>query len=217
MRRATLILLLFAVLPVFAQQDFSKVQIKVQKVSGTVYMLEGAGGNIGASVGDDGIVIVDDQYLPLADKIEAALQGISNKPIKFVLNTHWHGDHTGGNPHFGEKAPIIAQENVRKRLSSGGKTMFGETPPAPKVALPIITFENSVSVHLNGEDIRAIHVPHGHTDGDSVIFFPQSNVVHMGDDFFNGGMFPFIDIASGGSVLGMIAGGEKCWPRRPTT
>lgn len=213
MRRAflaTLPLLFVAFVSLGSQEpDYSKVQIKVQKVSGSVYMLEGLGGNIGASVGDDGIVIVDDEFLPLADKIEAALKGISDKPVKFVLNTHWHGDHTGGNPHFGEKAPIIAQENVRKRLASGGKTMFGEVQPAPKAALPVITFEDNVTVHLNGEDIRAIHIPHGHTDGDSVIFFPQANVVHMGDDFFNGGMFPFIDIASGGSVQGMIAGGEK--------
>ena len=190
-------------------QDFSKVEMKVQKVAGTVYMLQGQGGNIGASVGDDGIVVVDDEYLPLAEKIEAALKGIADKPVKVVLNTHWHGDHTGGNPHFGQKAPIVAQENVRKRLASGGKTRFGETKPADKVALPIITFEDKVSVHLNGEDIRAIHFPNGHTDGDSVIFFTQSNVVHMGDDFFNGGMFPFIDIESGGSVQGMIAGDEK--------
>lgn len=189
--------------------DFSKVEIKVQKVSGTVYMLEGLGGNIGASVGEDGIVVIDDEFLPLADKIEAALKGITDKPVKFVINTHYHGDHTGGNPHFGEMAPIIAQENVRKRLITGGKTRFGETKPAPKVALPVITFEDKVSVHLNGEDIRAIHFPNGHTDGDSVIFFPQSKVVHMGDDFFNGGIFPFIDIDSGGSVQGMIAGDEK--------
>ncbi|HEY6968065.1 MAG TPA: MBL fold metallo-hydrolase [Candidatus Angelobacter sp.] len=208
--------LLLFVLQLQAQQpDYSKVQIKVQKVSGTVYMLEGLGGNIGASVGDDGIVIVDDEFLPLADKIEAALKGISDKPVKFVLNTHWHGDHTGGNPHFGEKAPIIAQENVRKRLASGGTTKFGVTPPAPKAALPVITFEDKVSVHLNGEDIRAIHIPQGHTDGDSVIFFTQSNVVHMGDDFFNGGIFPFIDIASGGSVQGMIAGDEKVLAETP--
>src|SRR6516225_9796223 len=189
------------------QPDMSKVEIKVQKVSGTVYMLEGLGGNIGASIGEDGIVIVDDEFLPLADKIEAALKGITDKPVKFVLNTHWHGDHTGGNQHFGEKAPIIAQDNVRKRLAEGGKTRFGEVKPAPKVALPVITFEDKVSVHLNGEDIRAIHIPGGHTDGDAVIFFPQSKVVHMGDDFFNGGMFPFIDLESGGSVQGMITGG----------
>ncbi|MBZ5505626.1 MAG: MBL fold metallo-hydrolase [Acidobacteriia bacterium] len=190
-------------------QDFSKVEMKVEKVAGTVYMLQGAGGNIGASVGDDGIVIVDDEFLPLAEKIEAALKGITDKPVKVVLNTHWHGDHTGSNQHFGEKAPIVAQENVRKRLASGGKGRFGETKPAEKAALPIITFENDVSVHLNGEDIHAIHFPHGHTDGDSVIFFKQSNVVHMGDDFFNGGMFPYIDLDSGGSVQGMIAGDEK--------
>lgn len=202
-------LFFFGAMQLMAQQDFSKVEIKVQKVSGSVYMLVGAGGNIGASVGEDGIVVVDDEYLPLADKIEAALKGITDKPVKIVLNTHWHGDHTGGNPHFGEKAPIIAQENVRKRLATGGKTRFGETKPAPKGALPVITFEENVSVHLNGEDIRAIHFPHGHTDGDSVIFFTQSNVVHMGDDFFNGGMFPFIDLDSGGSVQGMIAGDEK--------
>ncbi|HLJ89204.1 MAG TPA: MBL fold metallo-hydrolase [Candidatus Angelobacter sp.] len=218
MRRSALIfvsLLLLAGVSAFAQQSFDSVQIKVQKVSGTVYMLEGAGGNIGASVGEDGIVIVDDEFLPLADKIEAALKGITDKPIKFVLNTHWHGDHTGGNEHFGAEAPIIAQENVRKRLSTGGTSRFGNTPPAKKVALPIITFENNVSVHLNGEDIRAIHFPNGHTDGDAVIFFPQANVVHMGDDFFNGGMFPFIDIDSGGSVQGMIAGGEKVLAETP--
>src|SRR5258707_3056604 len=196
-------------LPALSQNDFSKVEIKVQKVSGTVYMLAGAGGNIGASIGEDGIVIVDDQYLPLADKIEAALKGITDKPIKFILNTHWHGDHTGGNPHFGEKAPIIAQENVRKRLVSGGKTRFGETKPAPKGALPIITFEENVSVHLNGEDIRAIHFPNGHTDGDAVIFFPQANVVHMGDDFFNAVLFPLIDIDRGVTVKGMNARKEK--------
>src|SRR5437660_5807207 len=218
MRKAFSVLLslfLFSVLQLFGQQDFSKIEIKVQKVSGTVYMLEGAGGNIGASVGDDGIVIVDDEFLPLADKIEAALKGITDKPVKVVLNTHWHGDHTGGNPHFGEKAPIVAQENVRKRLASGGKTRFGETKPAPKVALPVITFDEDVSVHLNGEDIRAIHIANGHTDGDSVIFFPQSKVIHMGDDFFNGGMFPFIDLDSGGSVQGMIAGGEKILAEAP--
>ena len=213
MRQAVVFGVLFlfmAALQLTAQQpDYSKVQIKVQKVSGTVYMLEGMGGNIGASVGEDGIVVIDDEFLPLADKIEAALKGITDKPVKFVINTHWHGDHTGGNPHFGEKAPIIAQENVRKRLSTGGHGRFGTTPPAPKTALPVITFEDKVSVHLNGEDIRAIHFPNGHTDGDSVIFFPQSHVVHMGDDFFNGGMFPFIDLDSGGSVQGMIAGDEK--------
>jgi glyoxylase-like metal-dependent hydrolase (beta-lactamase superfamily II) len=215
---AVLALLLAAGVSLAGQQqapDYSKVVMKVEKVSGTVYMLQGMGGNIGASVGEDGIVVVDDEFLPLAEKIEAALKGISDKPVRFVLNTHWHGDHTGSNEHFGEKAPIIAQENVRKRLANGGKTRFSESKPAPKGALPVITFTEDVTVHLNAEDIRALHVPHGHTDGDSMIFFPQSNVVHMGDDFFNTGGFPFIDLDSGGSVLGMIAGAEKVLAETP--
>jgi glyoxylase-like metal-dependent hydrolase (beta-lactamase superfamily II) len=194
-------------------EDFSKVQIKVTKVAGNVYMLEGSGGNIGASVGDDGIVIVDDQYAPLADKIQAALKGITDKPVRFIINTHYHGDHTGGNAYFQKQAPIIAHDNVRKRLESGGAAGNGasihmETKPQPKEALPIITFDHDVTVHLNGEDIRALYFPAGHTDGDSVIFFPKSNVVHMGDDFVTYG-FPFIDVDSGGSIDGMIDGVEK--------
>lgn len=191
-----------------AQQDFSKVQIKATKVAGTVYMLEGSGGNIGVSVGEDGIVLVDDQFAPLAPKIKAALKEITDKPIKFVLNTHFHGDHTGGNAQFGAEAPIIAHDNVRKRLEDGGKVGGNNVAPAPKDALPVITFNDRASVHLNGEDIRAIHFPNGHTDGDSVIFFPKSNVVHMGDDFVTYG-FPFVDVQNGGSVSGLIAGVEK--------
>lgn len=200
-------------------QDFSKVQMKVTKVSGNVYMLEGAGGNIGASIGDDGIVIVDDQYAPLADKIKAALKGITDKPVRFVINTHYHGDHTGGNAIFQQTAPVIAQDNVRKRLEEGGTagnlaTIKMEVTPAPKEALPIVTFDHDVTVHLNGEDIQALHFPHGHTDGDSVIFFPKSNVVHMGDDFVTYG-FPFVDLAGGGSVSGMIAAIDQIIPKLP--
>src|SRR5271167_4277709 len=194
-------------------QDFSKVQIKVTKVAGNVYMLEGAGGNIGASVGDDGIVIVDDQYAPLADKIQAALKGITDKPVRFIINTHYHGDHTGGNAYFQKQAPIIAHDNVRKRLETGsaagnGSSVHMDMKAAAKEALPIITFDHDVTVHLNGEDIRALFFPAGHTDGDSIIFFPKSNVVHMGDDFVTYG-FPFIDVDSGGSINGMIDGVEK--------
>src|SRR5580765_1856118 len=159
-----------------AQQNFDKVEIKVTKVAGTVYMLEGAGGNIGVSVGEDGVVIVDDQFAPLAPKIRAALKSITDKPLRFVLNTHFHGDHTGGNAQFGSEATIIAHENVRKRLQEGGKVAGNTVQPAAKEALPVITFNDRASVHLNGEDIRALHVPNGHTDGDSVIFFPKSNV-----------------------------------------
>ena len=179
-------LLLISCLSTAQDQDFSKVQMKVTKVSGNVYMLEGAGGNIGASVGEDGIVIVDDQYAPMADKIKAALKGITDKPVRFVINTHYHGDHTGGNAIFQQTAPIIAQDNVRKRLQEGGtarqfwRREF-DSKPQPKEALPIITFDHDVTVHLNGEDIRALHFPSGHTDGDSIIFFPKSNVVHMGE------------------------------------
>ena len=193
--------------------DFSKVQMKVSKVAGNVYMLEGAGGNIGASVGDDGIVVVDDQYAPLVEKIQAALKGITDKPVRFVINTHFHEDHTGGNAYFQKQAPIIAHDNVRKRLETGGTagnggSMHFDAKPQPKEALPIITFDHDVTVHLNGEDIRALYFPAGHTDGDSIIFFPKSNVVHMGDDFVTYG-FPFIDVDSGGSINGMIDAVEK--------
>jgi cyclase len=215
---------LLCVPPTWAQQqpDYSKVQIKVTKVSGNIYMLEGSGGNIGASVGEDGIVIVDDQFAPLADKIQAALKDlkITDKPVRFVINTHYHGDHTGGNVPFNNAgSTLIAQDNVRKRLESGGTAGNGgsikmESKPAEKAALPIITFEHDVTVHLNGEDIRALHFPSGHTDGDSIIFFPKNNVVHMGDDFVRYG-FPFIDVTSGGSVQGMIDAMEKATARLP--
>jgi glyoxylase-like metal-dependent hydrolase (beta-lactamase superfamily II) len=203
MRKLIPVLVCLTAASLFAQQqDFSKVEIKVSKVAGTVYMLQGAGGNIGVSVGDDGIVIVDDQFAPLAPKIRAALKTITDKPIKFILNTHYHGDHTGGNADFSKDGPVIAHENVRKRLQSGTSALGRATPPAPKEALPVITFNDRATVHVNGEDIRAIHMPHGHTDGDAVIWFTQSNVVHMGDDFFNG-TFPFIDQENGGSVRGL--------------
>jgi len=203
-------------------QDFSKVEIKATKVAGNIYMLQGAGGNIAASIGDDGIVIVDDQFAPLADKIQASLKslGITDKPVRFVINTHYHGDHTGGNAPFSSAgSTVIAQDNVRKRLESGGTAGNGgsvhmENKPAEKAALPIITFEHDVTVHLNGEDIRALHFPAGHTDGDSIIFFPKNNVVHMGDDFVRYG-FPFIDVSSGGSVQGMIAAMEKATAQLP--
>jgi glyoxylase-like metal-dependent hydrolase (beta-lactamase superfamily II) len=204
MRNVIIVLAALTATSLFAQQDFSKIEIKVTKVAGNVYMLTGAGGNIGVSAGDDGIVIVDDQFAPLAPKIKEALHGITARPIKFIVNTHYHGDHTGGNEIFGKEAPIIAHENVRKRLASGSKNAGGETPPAPKDALPVITFNDRASLHVNGEEIRAVHFPHGHTDGDSVIYFTQSNVVHMGDDFFNG-MYPFVDVDNGGSVKGMLA------------
>ena len=198
-----LLICLTAVSGVQAQDDdFSKVEVKATKVAGNVYMLVGAGGNIGVSVGADGILIVDDQFAPLAEKIRAALKSLGEGKLKFVLNTHWHGDHTGGNSQFSPEAPVIAQTNVRKRLSTEQKVMGQTVKPSPKEALPVITFDDALTVHFNGEEIRVIHFPHGHTDGDSVIFFTGSNVVHMGDDFF-AGMFPFVDLDSGGDVEGV--------------
>jgi len=196
--------------------DFSKVQVKVTKVAGQVYVIEDAspefsGGNIGVSVGPDGIVLIDDKFAPLAPKIEAALRSISDQPVRYVINTHYHGDHTDGNTVFGPKSIVIAHDNTRKRMAAGrGK----EQPPAPAAALPIITFDDKLSVHLNGEDIRAVHLPSAHTDTDVVIFFPKSNVVHLGDEFFNG-MFPFIDTDGGGSVKGLIANLTKLLPQLP--
>jgi glyoxylase-like metal-dependent hydrolase (beta-lactamase superfamily II) len=191
-----------------AQQNFDDVQIEAQHVAGNIYMLVGSGGNIGVSSGSDGALMVDDQFAPLADKIRAALgelgQDGESADLRFVLNTHWHGDHTGGNAEFGPEATIVAHANVRKRLSTNEDLGGGRAQAAqPDEALPVITFGDSVSIHFNGEEIRAIHFPHGHTDGDAVIFFTGSNVVHMGDDFFSG-RFPFVDLAAGGSVQGLV-------------
>jgi cyclase len=197
------------------ERDFSKVEIKVTPVAGKVYMLEGAGGNMAASVGEDGILLVDDQFEPLAPKIRAALQGIaSGGKLKFVVNTHWHGDHTGGNKVFGLEAPILAQSNVRRRLSAEQTVMGNKVPPSPKQALPVLTYDQSVSVHWNGEEIKLVHFPHGHTDGDTIVFFTGSNVVHMGDDFF-AGRFPFVDLGTGGSVQGLIDNVAKALAQMP--
>lgn len=192
---------------VMAQSDMDKVEVKTEAVSGAVHMLVGMGGNIAVSAGADGILIIDDQFEALAPKISATLAALgSNKP-KFILNTHWHGDHVGGNKIFGATGTIVANENVRKRMIAGSEKPF-KTAPAAKEALPIITFDQSLSIYFNDEEIRALHMGPGHTDGDSVIIFTKSNVVHTGDLFFNG-MFPFIDLDSGGSIDGYIAGVTK--------
>jgi glyoxylase-like metal-dependent hydrolase (beta-lactamase superfamily II) len=191
---------IFAAIPLLvttslAQPNLAQVQIKTTAVAKNVHMLEGSGGNIGVSVGPDGILIVDDQFAPLAAKIEAALKQLNPGSLKYVLNTHWHGDHTGGNAHFGKQASIVAQENVRKRLA--------DNPDTPKEALPVVTFNQGASIFFNDDEIRLIHLGPGHTDGDSVIWFKGANVVHMGDQFFNG-RFPFVDLASGGDVGGLV-------------
>jgi glyoxylase-like metal-dependent hydrolase (beta-lactamase superfamily II) len=196
-------------------RDFSKVEVKAERVAGSVYMLTGAGGNIGVSIGEDGVLVVDDQFAPLVPRIQAAIKGLTDKPVRFVLNTHWHGDHTGGNEEMGKAATLIAHDNVRKRLEAGSPSVAGsKVDPAPVGALPVITFDHSLTVHVNGEDIRALHYAKGHTDGDSIIYFSKSNVVHMGDDFVTYGL-PFVDVASGGSVLGMVDNVEKAMASLP--
>jgi glyoxylase-like metal-dependent hydrolase (beta-lactamase superfamily II) len=187
-------------------QDFDAVEIKTEKLAEGVYMLVGAGGNIGVSAGEDNVFLIDDQYAPLTDKIKAAIMEISDKPIQFVINTHWHGDHTGGNEKLGDEGSVIvAHENVRKRLSTEQVIeFFGRTvPPSPKSALPVVTFTRDVTFHLNGHEMHVFHVEHAHTDGDAIIHFRNSNVIHMGDVFWQG-YYPFIDESAGGTVDGMI-------------
>ena len=184
------------------QPDFAKAEIKTEKAAGSVYVLYGVGGNIGVSAGPDGVLIVDDQFSPLADKIRAALKPLSPGQLRFVLNTHFHFDHTHANPVFGREALIVAHANARRRLSTG-TVVLGQTYKAlPKEGQPVVTYDTTVSLHFNGEEIRVVHFPAGHTDGDSVVFFTASNVIHMGDHFF-AGRFPFIDLDNGGSVEGL--------------
>ena len=192
-------------------QDFSKVSIKTTKVSKNLYMLEGKGGNIGAVAGKEGVYIIDDQFAPLYDKITAALKKLSDQPVKFVINTHWHGDHTGGNEKFGKSGSVIvAHENVRKRMSKKNFTKIfnRETPAAAKAALPVVTFPDKMSIHLNGVEAKIMHFKNAHTDGDSVIYFPSLNAFHTGDIFFNG-FYPYIDVDAGGSLKGIIAAVTK--------
>ncbi len=202
---------LVALAPIAHSQDFSKVEIKTTKLAETVYMLVGAGGNIGVSAGPDAVFIVDDQYAPLTPKITAAIAQITSKPVQFVVNTHWHGDHAGGNENLAKSGAIIfSHENARKRLSTEQfiDLIKKNEPPSPKAALPVVTFRDSITFHLNGEEIRVIHVPRAHTDGDAIVLFTGTDVVHMGDTFWNG-LFPFIDYSSGGSITGTIAACDK--------
>jgi cyclase len=199
--------------PLAAQQqpDFSKVEVKAEKVAEGVYMLTGQGGNIGLSVGKSGGLLIDDQYAPLSDKILAAIKAITPDAVRFVVNTHWHGDHTGGNENMSKAGAIlVAHENVRRRMSSEQFNAFSnrKTPPSPEAALPVVTFAEGVSFFWNGDEVRVFHVPPAHTDGDSIVQFVKADVVHMGDCFFNGG-FPFIDTSSGGKVDGVLAAAER--------
>ena len=188
--------LLCSGVPAGAADRFADVEISTVRVAGTVHMLVGAGGNMAVSVGEDGTLIVDDQFLPLAPRIQNAINGLGGGLPTFILNTHYHGDHVGGNPFFGKTGTILAHENVRIRLLDGGEL--------PLAALPSITYTREMAVHFNGDEIAMIHLPRGHTDGDSAVWFKQANVLHTGDQLFNE-RFPFIDIDGGGTIGGYVA------------
>ena len=194
-----------------AQSRFDKVEIRTEQLSPSTYVLFGAGGNIGLSVGADSVFVIDDQYAPLSEKIAAAIKKITDKPVQFVLNTHWHSDHTGGNENFAKGgALIMAHDNVKKRLSTEQFIEFlrAKEAPLPKIAQPVVTFSTDVTFHINGDEVYAFHMPKAHTDGDAIIHFRKSNVIHMGDIFFNG-FYPFIDTSSGGSPEGVVAAADR--------
>lgn len=210
-------LLVFASLALFAspapaQRDLSGVEVKVETIAPGVAVLFGAGGNIGLSYGADGNIIVDDQYAPLSDRIVAAIATVDPDPVRFVVNTHWHGDHTGGNEAMGRRgAVILAHSNVRTRMSSEQfiAALDDKVPASPAGALPVVTFEDGVTLHLNGDTLHVVHVADAHTDGDSLVHWQRANVLHMGDTFFNKVTLPFIDLSSGGSIDGLIAAADK--------
>ena len=191
--------------PSSAQRDFSEVEITSEELAPGVAVLFGAGGNIGVSHGEDGTVLIDDQFAPQSEKIETAVAYLGATPVKYVVNTHWHGDHTGGNEHFGKSgATIFAHDNVRMRMASDQMRGENLVPASPKDALPVVTYERGVTLHLNGDTIDVLFVGGGHTDGDSIIRWREKNIVHMGDLYFKIPGWPFIDLASGGDIESLL-------------
>ena len=209
MKSLLLIAILFASINSLSAQD-KPVEFTTFQLSDTVYMLKGRGGNVGVSTGEDGLYIIDDQIRPVTSQLLKAIRKISDKPIRFVLNTHYHADHTGGNEAIGRAgAVIISHDNIRKRMTTEQVSIFmkNTTAPYPKDALPVLTFNDRMSFHLNGETATAYYVANGHTDGDSIVHFPASNVIHMGDMFFNG-LYPYVDLDAGGSMQGLVAAAD---------
>lgn len=205
-------LMLFCSSQAFAHAGVEhEVEVKAQKLTDGLYVLFGQGGNIGLSVGEDGVYMIDDQYGRLSDKIKATISEVTEQPVSYIINTHWHGDHVGGNENFARSGTVIvAHDNVRQRMSTGLEmsSLGRKVEPSPEGALPVITFDSELSLHLNGDEMRVYHVANAHTDGDAIIYFANDNVLHMGDTYFNIG-YPFIDVSSGGTVDGYIAAVEK--------
>ena len=205
LRTATLATAILAAAPLAAQQDWSKVEIRAEQVAPGVAVVFGAGGNIGVSYGEDGTVLIDDQFAPLTERILAEVARLGAQPVKYLINTHWHFDHSGGNENLGKAGvTIFAQENVRVRLAAGGTVAGNVSAPAPKAALPVVTFEHGVSFHLNGDRIDAISTGGGHTDGDTAMYWRTANVLHTGDLMMNGMGFPFVDVSSGGNAVNLV-------------
>jgi glyoxylase-like metal-dependent hydrolase (beta-lactamase superfamily II) len=202
-----IVIFLFISFGAIAQQNFDTVRIRPVKISEHIYMLKGSGGNIGLITGKDGNLIIDNQFAPLSEKIKAAVQSLDQGSIKYLINTHLHGDHTGGNENFRkEGVTIIAQAHVRERMMNEQYNAVRKTtiPPSNPDALPVITFDDHVELHINGEDLEVFHFNFGsHTDGDAIVHFKNANVYHMGDVFVRYG-YPFIDMSNGGSINGFI-------------
>lgn len=210
-RRLAALLLPLCLAPAAQSQDFSQVQVRTVPLGEGLYMLQGAGGNVGLSVGPDSVFMVDDDFAPMAPKLKAAVAALTNRPVQFLLNTHFHFDHTGGNEVFGQAgAVIVAHDNVRRRMGTEQLISFigARQAASPRIALPVVTVPGEVKLHVNGEEVHAFHVPAAHTDGDLIVRFMRANVVHMGDVFFNG-MYPFIDASSGGTPDGVIAAFDR--------
>jgi cyclase len=209
--RKLLALLMIWASPCAAQINFDTIQVRAIPVTANLYMLQGAGGNIGLAIGDDAVFVVDDQYAPLTRKVLAAIATVTPNPVRFVVNTHWHMDHVGGNEALGQMGALIyAHENVRRRMSVDGfiEALNTTVPASAKVALPVVTFTDAVTFHINGDSVRVLHVPPAHTDGDAIIHFTRANVIHMGDVFHNAGL-PFVDLSSGGSIHGFVTAADK--------